>query len=279
MKNIHSQVAYSMALLLAAVIFLLAPGCTNSRDDPAADDDLADDDAMPDDDASDDDAADDDGADDDAAVDDDALDDDAIDDDTVEDAPICEDGSAVFGDACEAAMWRIYCSHRMPVIFEGRWYSQSEAVEACHEGASPVWGDLVDCAGQTWELAVCLENRGWPPELPEIFDVEHWEPVEDVGWAAHQALNFFFYWMMEGPRESFYIGGIIYPDQPLLRLNVFAENVGVTYGHLSLLTGTSTHYSEKRIDFRVSGVHMCYGEGCEQFLQGVSATITFEPIE
>ncbi len=190
--------------------------------------------------------------------------------------PVCEDITAI-GDDCANAMWRIYCLQRLPVIFEGHWYTQSEAVEACREGASPVWADLVECAGDV--LAYCLSERGWPPGQTDIFDASQWriEGVADREYA--QALNFFYFNTDNGWTYRLYQGGVVYPSQPMLRVNAYVHSNGVLIITDAHLTGDNTFYGSRHIDFWLFGGYLCSGEACgsDTWLP-TWMTLTFRPI-
>ncbi len=234
-------------LLVAFALALLS--CHTDNSSSSTDDDV-DDDAVDDD------------------VDDDAVDDDTTDDDTADDDVTGEEQSPVCanpfdsGDGCADAMRTIYCGMRLPVIFERHWYSQIEAVEACRQAASPVWEDIVNCVLESLGLAVCLQQHGWAPELPEIFDAEHWAPTQPNGWTTAQALNFFYYHREGDFTTVIYNGGIVYPSTPLLRVNAVIDTEGMFDMTTAYLTGRSTFYSHKRIDFWLWGALQCQGENC-----------------
>ncbi len=249
----------SLLIFLTAGIALTS--CRSNDDDDssagAADDDI-------DDDAIDDDAVDDDVDDD--TVDDDAIDDDAIDDDLTDDDAaagpdhVCENPFDQNADPCSQAMKKIYCWWRLPVIFELHWYSQHEAVEACQAASSPVWSDIVSCVDEG-DFAGCLQDRGWPPELPEIFDVDEWEAQGEENSTKNQALNFFYYDYDHGA-DSYveYSGGIVFPSQPLLRLNVESHDSTMIFDMTTWDTGVNTSYSADQIDFWVWGLTRVFFE-------------------
>lgn len=104
-------------------------------------------------------------------------------------------------DSCLGVIGRIYCDFGFPIIYMGHQYSLTGALNACRSDPDQVWGDLVYCANSYYmdEFVECLEQQGWPPELPGIFDLHQWQGEASMFGLTyeyetkHQALNFWYY--------------------------------------------------------------------------------------
>jgi hypothetical protein len=117
---------------------------------------------------------------------------------------------------CWESLSILYCDFELPVIFQGVEYELHEAVIACDDETSPVWSDIVQCmpggsgVRALFNFAGCLEDKGWPPEYPGVFDISEWDGLFLAFFGSNpgvpevsQALNFWSFVDV--------VGGIPYP--------------------------------------------------------------------
>jgi hypothetical protein len=111
------------------------------------------------------------------------------------------------------------------LIIDGVTWRQNDAVKACQNEPDQLWTDIHDCfLDYETSLPQCLQEKGWPPEYPDVFDVNQWKPVL-VGvetWQIAQALNLFYYdAVISGTfpyREWNILGAVTNPTYPMLRV-------------------------------------------------------------
>jgi len=263
----------ALFLSVATIFLLIFSACESGDDDDddvTTDDDTADDDATDDDlvdDDLDDDAIDDDADDDvidddlDDDLDDDQSDDDTVDDDTYEDDACHRPFDCYSADRCARKLCQLYCLAEVPLIVDGVQIEQQDAVDFCRQGPSQLWVDIHDCAEGAAPFVKCLQNKGYPPEYPEIFDANNWAPalVRKREIVRYQALNLFYYQAWSDPNDTWSIwGGVVIPTVPLLRL-------GEVYIHLELFgnvgiaaAGPNVTFTPTQIDFRLEGERLDY---------------------
>jgi hypothetical protein len=177
---------------------------------------------------------------------------------------ICTDPS-IRGDLCHRTMRVLYCELFSPVIFEGVWYSQEQAADACRQGWAPFYPDIGECLRFGPALfPLCLRQRGWTPEATDVFLAWQWRPEFVTGLGLEiQGLNYFVMdWRSSvAPdcwTEQRIAGAIVSGSPPRLHIRMHDENFNHQVGYEINCHGASVAYSQDRIVFECRGTQTDY---------------------
>jgi len=175
-------------------------------------------------------------------------------------AHVCEDPDAA-GSECAVEMRYLYCDHQLPIIYQDREYSQTEATAECMAGHAPFYPDIIECHESLVHFVECLADRGWGPEATETFSVKDWWMLDaftqGITVSKIQALNFFTYTQFltdgYGCGGSLIVGAVVYRFPKMIRLLEGAQLSSMRYGWQYYGMGKSFRFEDEFIRVKLSG--------------------------